>query len=236
MPRSPAPRDELQPGRHPRRRLRPPAQQQLQQGPAARRRERRPGRDHQGRRAPCSPRPASVQPTPTSTRPIRSPGAFGSHIVSPNNDGFYLFGQNMASDGTYTYYNDGYGGTGTIYKLDSTGAVVASTVAPNGFNYTGLAYLDGKLYAVAPFDSSIVRLRCRRPWRSWARSPTGSPTRRSSAWPATRTAASSGPWARPAVPPACSTRSTRRPATSSRKAATTTRASTSKTSPMPTAS
>ena len=38
-------------------------------------------------------------------------GAFGSHILSPVNDGFYLFGQNMASDGTYTYYNDGYGGT-----------------------------------------------------------------------------------------------------------------------------
>ena len=47
-------------------------------------------------------------------------GAFGSHIVSPNNDGFYLFGQNMASDGTYTYYNDGFGGSGIIYKLDST--------------------------------------------------------------------------------------------------------------------
>ena len=54
-------------------------------------------------------------------------GAFGSPSLSPINDGFYLFGQNMAFDGTYTYYNDGYGGTGLIFKLDSTGAVVAET-------------------------------------------------------------------------------------------------------------
>ena len=36
----------------------------------------------------------------------------------------------MAFDGTYTYYNDGYGGSGTIYKLDSTGAVVAAGNGP----------------------------------------------------------------------------------------------------------
>jgi protocatechuate 3,4-dioxygenase beta subunit len=82
-------------------------------------------------------------------------GAFGSHITSPNNNGFFLFGQNMAFDGTYTYYNDGYGSTGTIYKLDSTGAVVASTTGPNSNLYGGLAYLNGKLYADAPFDSNI---------------------------------------------------------------------------------
>ena len=34
-------------------------------------------------------------------------GAFGTSITSPNNDGSYLFGQNMASDGYNTYYSDG---------------------------------------------------------------------------------------------------------------------------------
>ena len=61
----------------------------------------------------------------------------------------------MASDGYNTYYSDGYGGSGTIYKLDPTGAVVASTTGPNSDLYTGLAYLNGKLYAVAPNDSNI---------------------------------------------------------------------------------
>jgi hypothetical protein len=37
-------------------------------------------------------------------------GAFGHSIPSPIPAGFYLFGQNMAFDGTYTYYNDGYHG------------------------------------------------------------------------------------------------------------------------------
>jgi methionine-rich copper-binding protein CopC len=82
-------------------------------------------------------------------------GAFGSSITSPNNDGYFLFGQNMASDGTYTYYNDGYGGTGNIYKLDSTGAIVAQTTGPNSYSYTGIAFLGGKLYANAAFDSHI---------------------------------------------------------------------------------
>ena len=82
-------------------------------------------------------------------------GAFGSHITSPNNDGFYLFGQNMASDGNYTYYNDGYGGTGAIYKLDPSGNIVAETFGPESYFYTGLAYLNGKLYANDPVDSTI---------------------------------------------------------------------------------
>ena len=46
--------------------------------------------------------------------------------MSPVDDGFYLFGQNMASDGTHTFYSDGYGGSGEIFELDSaTGAVIA---------------------------------------------------------------------------------------------------------------
>jgi methionine-rich copper-binding protein CopC len=82
-------------------------------------------------------------------------GAFGTHIVSPNNNAFFLFGQNMAFDGTFTYYNDGYGDTGTVYKLDSTGTVVGSFTPSNGFTFTGMAYLNGKLYFNAAFDSNI---------------------------------------------------------------------------------
>ncbi len=61
----------------------------------------------------------------------------------------------MASDGTYTYYSDGYGGSGTIFKLDNTGAVVGSFTPPNGPDYSGLAYLDGDLYAANIFGASI---------------------------------------------------------------------------------
>jgi hypothetical protein len=61
----------------------------------------------------------------------------------------------MAFDGTYTYYNDGYGGSGNIYKLDPTGAVVATASGPDSFNYTGIAYLNGKLYADAPLNLDI---------------------------------------------------------------------------------
>ena len=61
----------------------------------------------------------------------------------------------MAFDGTYTYYNDGYGGTGTIYKLDSTGAIVGSFTPPGGDLFGGLAYLNGKLYADTPDSATI---------------------------------------------------------------------------------
>ena len=82
-------------------------------------------------------------------------GAFGSSILSPIPAGLDFFGQNMASDGTYTYYNDGYGGSGTIFKLDAAGNAVGSFTPPNGALYTGLAYLDGDLYAVDPVGNSI---------------------------------------------------------------------------------
>ena len=62
----------------------------------------------------------------------------------------------MASDGTYTYYNDGYGGGGTIFKLDSSGNVVASfTPAATAISTAGLAYLDGMLYAANIEGNSI---------------------------------------------------------------------------------
>ena len=82
-------------------------------------------------------------------------GAFGSSITSPVPGGFYLFGQNMAADGVFTYYSDGYGSSGTIFKLDATGAVVASFTPPNGAIYTGIAYLNGDLYAVNVFVNSL---------------------------------------------------------------------------------
>ena len=84
-------------------------------------------------------------------------GAFGRSFLSPTNDGFYLFGQNMASNGTDTFYSDGFGGSGTIYELDSTGAVIGSFTPStgNGPDYTGLAYLNGDLYATSVFGNYI---------------------------------------------------------------------------------
>ena len=84
-------------------------------------------------------------------------GAFGSSIVSPVDDGFYLFGQNMANDGTFTYYNDGYGGSNEIYVLNSAGTVVSSgNPVPFG-NFTGLAYLSGSLYG-ADVDGDVYKI------------------------------------------------------------------------------
>ena len=65
-------RDQLQPGRHPRRRLRPP-RQQLRNGPAARRHQRGPGCDRQGLRALSRRSTSRPSPSPTSTRPTPSP-------------------------------------------------------------------------------------------------------------------------------------------------------------------
>ncbi len=63
----------------------------------------------------------------------------------------------MASDGQFTYYNDGFGGSGTIYKLNSSGDVVASFNPSDGDGdiYTGLAYLDGMLYATSLYGNFI---------------------------------------------------------------------------------
>jgi hypothetical protein len=82
-------------------------------------------------------------------------GVFGSSISSPTDNLSFLFGNNMASDGTYTYFDNGYGGSGTIWKLDDSGAVVGSFTPSNGSSFTGLAYLDGRLYANAAFDPNI---------------------------------------------------------------------------------
>jgi hypothetical protein len=67
------------------------------------------------------------------------------------------FGQNLAFDGTNLYYENGaFFGDGTIYKLDPlTGNVVQQASTSNGFTWTGLAYLNGKLYADAAFDPNI---------------------------------------------------------------------------------
>jgi protocatechuate 3,4-dioxygenase beta subunit len=77
-------------------------------------------------------------------------GAFiGPAIAAPDNPENNPFGLNMAYDGTYLYYNDGaYDGSGDIYKIDaSTGTVVSQISPANGADYSGLAYLDGNLYA-----------------------------------------------------------------------------------------
>ena len=97
-------------------------------------------------------------------------GAFGSHIVSPNNDGYYLFGQNMASRRRPTPTTT----TATAARARSTSwtrpeHVVATTARPTVISTRGLAYLNGKLYADAPYDSNIY-IYDARPWHSWARS------------------------------------------------------------------
>ena len=63
----------------------------------------------------------------------------------------------MASDGTYIYYNDGYGGNNEIYQLNSSGAVVSSgNPVPDG-EFTGLAYLNGSLYG-ADVDGDVYQI------------------------------------------------------------------------------
>jgi methionine-rich copper-binding protein CopC len=78
-------------------------------------------------------------------------------INAPGNPSNNPFGLNLAYDGTYLYYNDGaFFGTGTIYKLDpTTGAIIAQTTPPSGFDYGGLAYLNGNLYATNLFTGAI---------------------------------------------------------------------------------
>ena len=77
-------------------------------------------------------------------------GAFtGPSIPAPSTEPNNPFGLNMAYDGQFIYYNDGAEfGTGDIFKLNATtGAVVAQTTTAEGFDYSGLAYLNGNLYA-----------------------------------------------------------------------------------------
>ncbi len=85
-------------------------------------------------------------------------GAFGPSIPAPATEENNPFGLNMAYDGTYLYYNDGAEfGTNIIYKLDpSTGAVVDQSTPPSSVpQLTGLAYLDGTLYGLTLFDSTL---------------------------------------------------------------------------------
>ena len=150
---------------------------------------------------------------------------FGSpSIATPGSPASYPFGQNMAYDGTFTYYNDGYGGNGHDLQArphDRRGGRLVHAAATVTL-YTGLAYLNGDLYA----DATSIRhqhLHLRRATLGLLSRPsTGITDSAWSAWPATRTWASSSPWARP-VRPATSTRSTPRPAACSSKAPTTTK-------------
>ncbi|MGZ3300197.1 MAG: pre-peptidase C-terminal domain-containing protein, partial [Isosphaeraceae bacterium] len=67
------------------------------------------------------------------------------------------YGLNLAYDGTDLYYNNGADrGDNTIYKLNpTTGAVLASGIPSGAPLFTGLAYLDGKLYGIAGFHPTI---------------------------------------------------------------------------------
>ena len=85
----------------------------------------------------------AVEPNTGALLPpsINAPG-------SPQNN---AFGLNLASDGTYLYYNNGaWSGDNTIYKIDpSTGLMVASGVPAGVPALTGLAFLNGELYGTA---------------------------------------------------------------------------------------
>jgi len=91
--------------------------------------------------------PFPIYPTNTTT------GAFGTAIPSPLTASNNPFGENMAYDGTDLYVNDGaFFGTNTIYKIDPATGTVLSQGQPIGtpgfgFNFTGLAFLGGSLYA-----------------------------------------------------------------------------------------
>ncbi len=88
-------------------------------------------------------------------------GAFiGSPIYAPGNPVNNPFGQNLAFDGTYLYYNNGSTlGDNTIYKIDpATGNVVSSGIPAGVPLLGGLAYLNGELYGVAAFDSNLYEI------------------------------------------------------------------------------
>ena len=95
---------------------------------------------------PYDPPPFPIWPVDPAT------GAFtGPSIPAPSSAQANPFGLNMAYDGTYIYYNDGAEfGSGDIFKLDATtGAIVAQTSTTDGFDYSGLAYLNGS-FTVRP--------------------------------------------------------------------------------------
>ena len=96
--------------------------------------------------------PFPIWPTNPETG-VFVPPSIPAPATTPNNP----FGLNMAYDGSFIYYSDGaFFGSGALFKIDATtGSVVTSVIPANGFTYTGLAYLNGKVYAGAAFDPSI---------------------------------------------------------------------------------
>src|SRR5262249_17840875 len=90
--------------------------------------------------------PFPIWPTDPTTA-LFAPPSTPAPATEPNNP----FGLNMAYDGTFLYYSDGARfGAGGLFKLDAaTGTVLASTFPPNGTDYSGLAVLNGNLYATA---------------------------------------------------------------------------------------
>ncbi len=85
-------------------------------------------------------------------------GAFiGSPIDAPGSNDNNPFGQNLAYDGTYLYYNNGDElGDNTIYKIDpTTGDVIASGIPSGVPLLSGLAYFNGELYGVAIENTNL---------------------------------------------------------------------------------
>ena len=167
-------------------------------------------------------------------------GAFiGTPIYAPGNSFNNPFGQNLAFDGTYLYYNNGQSlGDNTIYKIDpTTGNVVASGTLTGVPLLTGLAYLNGELYGIASFNSDLYEIDPST-FQLIKTIPTGlDPSAPSpKAWRVTRTWVCSLPWLRRISIPVLFTRSIPQRVQSSIQRPITVKVPSSRTSPMPTAS
>jgi hypothetical protein len=68
------------------------------------------------------------------------------------------FGENLAFDGTYLWYNDGgYFGDNNIYKIDPNTGNVLSVITPQEPYYLfGIAYLNGAIYATDFIDIWVI--------------------------------------------------------------------------------
>ena len=72
----------------------------------------------------------------------------GPAIAAPGNPFNNAYGLNMAFDGTDLYYNNGaQDGNNAIYKIDPSSGAVLDEFVPMLPNFTGLAYLNGGLWA-----------------------------------------------------------------------------------------
>ena len=146
-----APRDQLQPGRDPGRRLHPPWQF-LRQSPAAQRRGGRPGRDPQGFGGLCM---SSMTSSIAPTNPIYPTDPTTGNFTGPLDSAARQPASTIRSARTWPttaptlYYNDGYGfGNNEIYEIDAAAARSSIPSCPQEPYYLwGIAYLNGNLWA-----------------------------------------------------------------------------------------